>query len=141
MKVPAGTGIMIKGAPGEYKIPHATVRATYANYLKGNLGESIRIEETEGDYTNYYLSGGTFMSVNGYANIGKGKAYLKLPTSVFAGTRSIEVNYSDEEGTTGMNSTKQIKGEKAVYYNLQGQRVDKPRKGLYILNGKKVVIK
>ena len=83
----------------------------------------------------------TFMSVSGYANIGKGKAYLQLPTSVFAVTRSIEVNYGDEEGTTGINSIKKINGEKAVYYNLQGQRVDKPRMGLYILKGKKVVFK
>ena len=30
---------------------------------------------------------------------------------------------------------------KDVYYNLQGQRVDNPTKGLYIRNGKKVVIK
>ena len=28
-----------------------------------------------------------------------------------------------------------------VYYNLQGQRVDRPRKGIYIHNGRKVVIK
>ena len=28
-----------------------------------------------------------------------------------------------------------------VYYNLQGQRVEKPRKGIYIHNGRRVVIK
>jgi hypothetical protein len=26
-----------------------------------------------------------------------------------------------------------------VYYNLNGQRVEKPTKGIYILNGKKVL--
>jgi hypothetical protein len=28
-----------------------------------------------------------------------------------------------------------------VYYNLQGQRVEKPRKGIYIHNGRRVVIR
>ena len=34
---------------------------------------------------------------------------------------------------------KEVKGEE--WYTLQGQRVAKPGKGLYIRNGKKVVIK
>ena len=142
MKVPAGTGILVKGDAGSYKIPHSTVRAVYANFFKGNLGEAIKIEETDGDKTNYYLSGkdGTFVSVNGNANIGKNKAYLQLPTSVFAGTRSIGISYDDEDGTTGINVQSSIQSDNA-YYTLQGQRVAKPGKGLYIHNGKKVVIK
>jgi len=142
MKVPAGTGILVKGDAGSYKIPHSTVRAVYANFFKGNLGEAIQIEETDGDKTNYYLSGkdGTFVSVNGSANIGKNKAYLQLPTSVFGGTRSIGISYDDEDGTTGINVQSSIQSDNA-YYTLQGQRVAKPGKGLYIRNGKVVVIK
>ena len=38
-----------------------------------------------------------------------------------------------------------VKEEPAVidntYYDLQGRRVDTPRKGLYLLNGKKVIIR
>ena len=144
MKVPAGTGILVKGDAGTYKIPHSTVRAIYANFFKGNLGEAIKIEETDGDKTNYYLSGkdGTFVSVNGNANIGKNKAYLQLPTSVFAGTRSIGINYDDEDGTTGINvQSSMFNVQSDAYYTLQGQRVLNPGKGLYIHNGKKVVIK
>ncbi len=144
MKVPAGTGLLVKGDAGTYKIPHANVRSTYVNYLKGNLGDAIKIEETDGDKTNYYLSGkdGTFVSVNGNANIGKNKAYLQLPTSVFGGTRSIGISYDDEDGTTGIRNLSPALSEgEGVYYNLQGQRVAKPGKGLYIRNGKVVVIK
>ena len=145
MKVPAGTGILVKGDAGTYNIPHSTVRAVYANFFKGNLGETISIGETDGDMTNYYLSGkdGTFKSVNGNANIGKNKAYLQLPTSVFAGTRSIGISYDDEDGTTGINvqSSKFNAPSDNAYYTLQGQRVINPGKGLYIHNGKKVVIK
>ena len=32
-------------------------------------------------------------------------------------------------------------GEPDVYYNIQGQHVDNPSKGVFIRNGKKVVIK
>ena len=142
MKVPAGTGLLVKGDPGTYKIPHAQVQSAYANWFVGNLGETIKIEETDGDKTNYYLSGkdGSFVSVSGNANIGKNKAYLQLPTSIFAGTRTIGVSFDDEDGTTAIRETKQHR-EDGAYYTLQGQRVVNPGKGLYIHNGKKVVIK
>ena len=144
MEVPAGTGILVKGDAGTYKIPHAEVQSAYANWFVGNLGETISISATDGDKTNYYLSGkdGTFKSVNGSANIGKNKAYLQLPTSVFGGTRSIGISYDDEDGTTGIkNLTPALSEGEGEWYTLQGQRVAKPGKGIYIRNGKKVLIK
>jgi hypothetical protein len=48
----------------------------------------------------------------------------------------------DDEGTT--TAIDRIAAEKMVngeVYNLQGQRVAQPTKGLYIVNGKKVVMK
>ncbi len=49
----------------------------------------------------------------------------------------------DDEGTTGIWTIEQgtVNTERDVWFNLQGQRVEKPRKGLYIKNGKKVFIK
>ena len=143
-RVPAGTGIMVKSNPGTYQIPHAKVKAAYANWFKGNLGDPIKIGETDGDMTNYYLSNGQFVSVNKSATIGKNKAYLQLPTFVFAGTRSVGMSFDDEDGTTGIDSIEDGEvgtGTDHVFYNLQGQRVDNPGKGLYIRNGKKVIIK
>jgi surface protein len=144
MKVPAGTGILVKGDAGIYKIPHAKVQSAYANWFVGNLGATISIAATDGDKTNYYLSGkdGSFVSVNGSANIGTNKAYLQLPTSVFAGTRSIGISYDDEDGTTSIRDlTPALSEGEGAWYTLQGQRVAKPGKGLYIRNGKKVVIR
>ena len=143
MKVPAGTGLLVKGDPGTYKIPHAEVQAYYVNMLVGNLGDAIKIAETDGDKTNYYLSGkdGTFVSVNGSANIGKNKAYLQLPTSVFGGTRSIGISYDDEDGTTSIREVKSGEAKGDEWYTLQGQRVAKPGKGLYIKNGKVVIVR
>lgn len=42
---------------------------------------------------------------------------------------------------TGIQTLKQERPADSVYYNLSGQRVEHPTKGLYIHNGKKVVIK
>ena len=49
----------------------------------------------------------------------------------------------EDDGTTGINSQFSIFNSQfeEVYYNLQGQRVEKPRKGIYIHNGRRVVIK
>jgi len=79
--------------------------------------------------------------VNGSANIGKNKAYLQLPTSVFGGTRSIGISYDDEDGTTGVKEVKSGEVKSDEWFTLQGQRVAKPGKGVYIHNGHKVVIR
>lgn len=43
-------------------------------------------------------------------------------------------------GTTGIQTVKRVTS-KDVIYNLQGVRVNKPGKGVYIINGKKTIIK
>lgn len=61
------------------------------------------------------------------------RAYL---TSQGAGARSISISYG---AVTSVNEVKAKKaGEKDVYYNLNGQRVSNPTKGIFIVNGVKV---
>ena len=162
MKAQKGEGLLLKGDPKEYEIPSLAVQSEYMNMFVGNIsGEKIQVNEKsdDGSETNYYLSSdGTFKSVNGYVNINDKKCYLALPTSMVAvaSTRSAEENYkldepemismpivrsieSDKEGTT--NLTPALSEGEGEWYTLQGQRVAKPGKGLYIRNGKKVVIK
>ena len=65
------------------------------------------------------------------------RAYFELPT----GTTAARLGFYDE--TTGiMNviSASELDGDDKAY-NMGGQRVQNPKKGLYIVNGKKVVIK
>ncbi len=51
----------------------------------------------------------------------------------------INIAFDDEE-TTGMNDVRsKMEDVRGNYYNLQGQRVENPKKGLYIVNGKKIV--
>ena len=145
-KVPAGEGILLIGDEGEYKVPHKTTTCYYGNFMVGTLSAKT-INETDGEYTNYYLSNGSFgigfYKVNGRVDLKANRAYLPLLKSTTSGSRGfIGLDFEDgEEGTTGISEAQQRLAEKDVYYNLQGQRVDNPTKGLYIKNGKKVVIK
>ena len=142
-EVPAGEGILLMGDEGEYKIPRKSTTAYYMNMFRGTL-KPITINETEGEYTNYYLSNGDsgvgFYKVNGSVDLKANRAYLPLlKGTASAGTRFIGIDFGD--GTTSIREVKsgEVKGEE--WYTLQGQRVAKPGKGLYIRNGHKVVIK
>ncbi|MBR3896326.1 MAG: hypothetical protein IKJ42_04805, partial [Bacteroidaceae bacterium] len=57
-----------------------------------------------------------------------------------AALRTISINVDGEEGTTAIDNSIFNNGE-TVVYDLQGRRVENPAKGIYIVNGKKVVIK
>lgn len=46
-----------------------------------------------------------------------------------------------ESGTNGINSVRFFENAKGTIYNLNGQRVTTPQKGVMIVNGKKVVVK
>ncbi len=145
-EVPAGEGILLIGDEGEYRVPHKSTTAYYANLMVGTV-KAITINETDGEYTNYYLSNGAsgvgFYKVNGSVEIKANRAYLPLLKNTVSGTRGfIGMDFDDDEdGTTGISEVQQRVGEPDVYYNLQGQRVDNPSKGLFIRNGKKVIIK
>lgn len=68
------------------------------------------------------------------------KAYLKLPSGSSA-RLSIVFNDDDSETTGVLDVQKHTTQSDNVYYNLRGMQVDKPTKGLYIMNGKKVIVK
>ena len=167
-KVPAGTGILIMAPEGSYPITKASVASVYANMFVGTLeGKTIQTEENinGNDYINYYLSAGTYgvgfykVTQAGGVSLSPNRSYLPIPKrAAAAGTRGIssdtdryDVRESDDviairlfngaDATRGINMVKsgEVKTEKC--FNLQGQRVLNPGKGLYIKNGKMVIIK
>ena len=67
------------------------------------------------------------------------KAYLAVPDGA---TARSGFNLFGDDDTTGIEELKNSKTEELKsYYNLNGQRIANPSKGLYIVNGKKVIIK
>ena len=132
-KVPANTGLILKktGSAASYNVPVGT--ATSLAETNKLVGVTEATAFTAGDYL---LSDGKF--VRGTAGtLAAGKAYLPA-ASVSAGAREMLLDFG---GTTGIHQIESAKQRVEGYYNLAGQRVAQPRKGLYIVNGKKVVIK
>jgi hypothetical protein len=73
--------------------------------------------------------------------------YLKMtnrngtPVKVDEALQSIRIRVHGEDGTTDINNMTINGQQPAVIYDLQGRRVNNPGKGLYIVNGKKVMLK
>ena len=84
---------------------------------------------------------GFYKVKNNVTNIPGNKAFLVL-TSTEAQAKSFVLEFEDG-GTTGIETLENSKRstDDGVYYDLQGRRVENPTRGIYIVNGKKVVIK
>ena len=70
--------------------------------------------------------------------VGANAAYL--PAN-FDGSGARFFSLFDDDATGIQNLTPALSEGEGVVYNLRGQRVAQPTKGLYIVNGKKVIIK
>ena len=107
---------------------------TGAASLKG-VYEETTVEAGDG-VTNYVLSNNIIYKVGAYAAIiDPYRAYIQL--SQPAGARLI---FSiDGNETTAIDGIETVESENGNIYNLQGQRVQKAQKGIYIVNGKKVL--
>ena len=138
--VPANTGVVLKGAEGIYNIP---VIPSSDTTEKGDLkGNATAATTYDADYSHYYLAMNTedkaqFKKLNEGGSIAAGKAYLEIDPTVTA--RALNVVFAGE--TTAIDAIANVKEQNGEVYNLAGQRVAKPAKGLYIVSGKKVIIK
>ena len=144
--VAAGTGLLLKGTPGQkYYIPTVISGTDYSstNNLIAVPSETTITSATAGD--NYVLSvdnsnNPIFAKVDNElypATVGAGKAYLHFDVNP---SRTLTFNIEDE--VTGINETKATKAHNInTFFNLAGQRISQPTKGMYIVNGKKVIIK
>ena len=143
-EVPAGEGLYIAGTPGEHRIPKTQTSMFYANLLKG-VTEPTIISPTDGNYTNYILSNGSygigFYTLSQTGTLDAGKAYLQLPTASVAGIKALKIEFDENDDPTGIAITSNTSAEENSIYNLAGQRVSKAQKGINIVNGKKVFIK
>ncbi len=138
--VPANTGLLLKGTAGDINIPIVGTGTTdvSVNKLIGKT-ESYNLAADGGYVLMASPSVGFYKNTNAFT-VGANTAYLPANFDV-AGARSF---FSLDDETTGINMVNgeglKVNGSE-VYYDLQGRRVLYPTKGLYIVNGKKVIIK
>ena len=137
-KVPAGTPVVLKATETGSGIAvsvAATTDDVSANKLK--LGDGATSIGGSGKY-DYILSNGKFYHASAGV-LPAGKCYLHLDAAP-SGARELSLSFEDE--ATGVNEVRGKKEEgRDEFYNLAGQRVAQPTKGLYIVNGKKVIVK
>ncbi|MCR4582348.1 MAG: hypothetical protein K5764_02175 [Prevotella sp.] len=132
-QIPALTPVVISGTAGTYTVPITTsASAVSGNELSGSLtgvvaGSSnyalAKIDDTSVGFT--LLTSGT--------GIPGGKAY-------YAASSSARTSYVIS-GTTAIQSVLQPAADAQQLYDLQGRKVSTPRKGIYVREGKKIIIK
>ena len=94
------------------------------------------------DGTQYILANGGsgvgFYQATPGTAIAAGKAYLVSPS----GAPCLLFNFFDDMQTTGVNDVRgKLADVRGDFFDLQGRKVANPTKGLYIVNGKKFIVK
>lgn len=148
--IPAGTAVLVKGEAGAhaYNLATSDEQAVAGNLLKGAASDVT----TEGDGCLFYMLsydanhqnlGFYWAAEDGAAFTSKaGKAYLALPQAASAGV----TGYALDGTPVGIDQATTDAQAPAAIYTVDGRLVqqtdvkDLP-KGLYIVNGKKVIIK
>ena len=88
----------------------------------------------------YVIQGGIFRKVtSSIASFTIHKAYAKIPG--VPANAPVTFSFSDDDTTTGVMTIDAEKPIDNTYYNLNGQRVTNPQRGIYIQGGRKVIIK
>lgn len=133
-QVPAGQGVLLKGAKGTYSVPVAANAAALTGNALIGVTEQTTVNES-----------GIFVLLNGDSGVGFYKTTANAFT-VGAHTAYIPALPNSSRDFIAVDETTAIKAvesqqQDGEIYNLAGQRVAKAQKGLYIIGGKKVVIK
>lgn len=145
-RIPANTGLVLIGEAGEYKVPKTASGSVSSNMLVG-VTEATVLSKIVGENTNYILgkkNGETgFFAVEDGSTLAAGKAYLPLPTaSVPDGAEARRISFVfDDEEVNAISDNKKARMKTTVVYNLRGQRVKSPSKGLYVVDGRKIFVK
>lgn len=140
-QVPANTGVLVKSSTNTVSVKTIETASdiTSVNLLKPAS------EEMTGTYTFYKLAyddyaaktglGFYWGADNGVAfTVKAGTAYLAVPNAASVKGFLLDGTPTAIEGVEAENNTD-------VIYNLSGQRVQKAQRGLYIVNGKKLMVK
>ena len=144
--IPKGTAVIIVGEDNDISMTRDDVSAaeySVNNDLRGVDEPTLRTSLTSNDAKTLYMLSNKnnkfgFHSF-GATNVPARKAYFTIPSS--ANARAFSMVFEDE--TTAIRQLRKANAESSVYYDLNGRAVNgnnlKP--GIYVKNGKKIVVK
>lgn len=148
--IPANTGVLLYSLEETltyYTFENKTVDAVDAefNMLKpaskamSEIDGCVFLKLAYNDYKNKTGLGFYYGKADGSAfDVKAGTAYLAVPTAnISSGVKGFVLDGME----TGINGVEAEAGSNTAIYNLQGQRVQKAQHGLYIVNGKKYMVK
>ena len=153
--IPANTAVILEGEAGEYTFNVSTTgaAAVNGNLLKGTvintniIGQAYVLGNDEEEGVGLYktqMSNVALSNASGTVSVFKNNAYKAyLPTSAVpaAANNAASFSFRFGEGTTGVENV-EVENEVKAIYDLTGRRVEAiTAPGIYIVNGKKVLVK
>ena len=130
-----GQGVLLKSATEDVSLAYSEEESSIDYSTNCLLGSDIEITNPGNAYVlNSQTSGLGFYKLSADGKIRANKAYLVYNN---AGVRTFIA--FDNENVTGIQNVETgVKKNKNIY-NLNGQRLSHPSKGIYLVNGKKVI--
>ena len=142
-KVPANTGVILKGDAGTY---NAAVVASAAALENNQLAVSDGTSNVKGAYVLTKSGDKVVFGVwDSETPLSKGRVYLPADVVdvVLSGAKTLNIIFEGE--TTGINDVSRLNNAEMtsdkVVFNLNGQRIAAPQKGINIINGRKYIVK
>ncbi len=140
-QIPAGNAVMLKGATGTENYYMATIPESVPALGENDLiANSTTITGAAGNI--YVLSKNSknvvgFYKLSANGELSTGKGYL-----LSEGNKAKYIGFDDEDDSTGIADVDALIPSDATIFNLQGQQVIQPlKKGVYIVNGQKILVK
>ena len=137
--IKANNGVLLSSDPGDYTFVFSPETTSQAKTYENNALVAV-VKPTHLSPNDYYvLKDNEFhVILDDETEVPANKAVLKKPTGA-SGSRAIGIDEGDDATRIWGVS---VADEDAVWYTVSGPRIDKPtKKGLYIKNGVKVVVK
>lgn len=138
--IPANKGAILEAEEGAHTLTIAAATSDWSKNLL--LGTNVNTEITDEAYVLGNGSDGVglykaLMTEGKWLN-NANKAYLPASVVTVAGAKALRFNFG---GTTAIESVVTGLDTNAAIYDLSGRRVEKAVKGIYIQNGKKIIVK
>ena len=125
-----GATIDFTATPEDVTFGRVTMRGTYTP-------QTFDSDETQTFFA-YDDADGAFVRIGRNLKVSPFRAYI-VQQSKSAQSRMIVVHDNESGIPTGIESIASAKLQTGLKYNLQGQRVDTMKKGVYVVNGRKII--